>query len=110
MFEFHEKKKILDLISAYDSLLSENVSVLKKIVMSDEKWTIYNNMEWKRFQSKWNTQPLTTSKSGDHVLPPVKLSDDSTQWKASRISQWKSSSIRIMQDRMLHWWTGKNYV
>ena len=51
MFEFHEKK-LLDLISAYDSILSENVSVLKKNMMSDEKWTMYGNVEWKRFQSK----------------------------------------------------------
>ena len=70
MFGFHigekqkqkQKQKLPDLISACDSLLNENVSFLKQIMMSNEKWTMYNKVEWKRFQSKWNKQPQTTSK------------------------------------------------
>ena len=44
------EKNLLDRISACDSLLkhNENFPVLKQIVMGDEKWILYNNVEWKR--------------------------------------------------------------
>ena len=43
---------LLDRISARDSPFKckENISLLKHIVMSEEKWILYNNMEWK---SSW---------------------------------------------------------
>ena len=44
------RKNFLDRISACDSLLkrNENVPFLKQIVMDNEKWILYNNVEWKR--------------------------------------------------------------
>ena len=44
------EKNLLDHISAWDSLLkrNENVLFLKQIVTGDEKWILYNNVEWKR--------------------------------------------------------------
>ena len=38
-------------ILSYDSLLkhSKNILFLKQTVTSDEKWILYNNMEWKRW-------------------------------------------------------------
>ena len=48
------EKNLLDPISAYDSLLkcNENVPFLKQIVIGDEKWVLYNNVEWKRSWGK----------------------------------------------------------
>ena len=31
--------------------------------MGDEKWILYNNVEWKRSWGKWNEPPSTTSKA-----------------------------------------------
>ena len=44
------EKKLLDRISACNSLLkrNENVPFLKRIVIGDEKWILYNKVEWKR--------------------------------------------------------------
>ena len=44
------EKKLLDRISACDSLLkcNENVPFLKQIMMGDEKWILYNNVEQKK--------------------------------------------------------------
>ena len=54
MFGFHISEKNLDHISIRDSLLksNENVPFLKQIVMGDEKWILYNNVEWKRSWGK----------------------------------------------------------
>ena len=48
------KKNLLDLISACSFLLkrNENVPFLKQIVTGDEKWILYNNVEWKRWWGK----------------------------------------------------------
>ena len=48
------EKNLLDRISACDSLLkrNENVLFLKQIVMGDEKWILYNNVERKRSWGK----------------------------------------------------------
>ena len=48
------EKNLLDCISICDSLLkcSENVPFLKQIVTGYEKWTLYSNMEWKRWWGK----------------------------------------------------------
>ena len=48
------EKNLLDHISVYDSPLkrNENFPFLKQIVMADEKWMLYNNMEWKRSWGK----------------------------------------------------------
>ena len=63
------KKTLLDRISIYDSLLkrNENVPFLKLIVAGDEKWILYNNVEWKRSRGKQNEPPPTTPKGG--LLP-----------------------------------------
>ena len=44
------EKNLLDRISACNSLLkhNENIPLVKKIVMGDEKWILCNNMEQKR--------------------------------------------------------------
>ena len=62
------EKKLLDCISACDSLLkrNENVLLLKQIVTGDEKWTLYNNAERKRSWGNWNEPPPTTPKAGLH--------------------------------------------
>ena len=55
MFGFHiSKKNLLDHISAYDFLFKYNecVPFLKQIVMGNEKWKLYNNVEQKRSQGK----------------------------------------------------------
>ena len=41
------EKNLPDHVSACDSLLKHNENVLK-IVMGNEKWILYNNVEWKR--------------------------------------------------------------
>ena len=60
------KKTLLDRISSCDSLLkrNENVPFLKQIVTGDEKWILYNNVEWKRSWGKRNEPPPTTPKAG----------------------------------------------
>ena len=47
-------KNLLDHISSCDSLLkrNENVLFLKQIVMDDEKWILYSNVEQKRWWGK----------------------------------------------------------
>ena len=66
------KKNLLDHISACNSPLkhNENVSFLKQIVTGDEKWILYNNVEWKRSWGKRKEPPPTTPKAGIH---PEKL-------------------------------------
>ena len=48
------KKHLLDHISAHNSLLkhNQNIPFLKSIVMGNEKWILYNNVEWKRSWGK----------------------------------------------------------
>ena len=48
------EKNLLDHISACDSLLkhNENVPFLKQTVIGDEKWILYDNVEWKRSWGK----------------------------------------------------------
>ena len=63
------KKNLLDHISTCGSLLkrNENVPFLKQIVTGDEKWILYNNVEWKRSWGKQNEPPpRTTPKAGLH--------------------------------------------
>ena len=50
------QKNLLDHVSTYDSLLKGNVNVpfLKQAVMGDEKWVLYNTVEWKRPWGKQN--------------------------------------------------------
>ena len=43
---------------------------LKQIVTGDEKWILYNNVDWKRSQGKQNEPPPTTPKARIH---PKKL-------------------------------------
>ena len=63
------EKNLLDRISTCDSLLkqNENVSFLKQVVTGDEKWILYNNVEWKRLWGKRNEPPPTTPKAGLHT-------------------------------------------
>ena len=57
-------KKVLDCISACDSLLKHNKSILflNQIVMDNEEWILYNNVEWKTSWSKQIETPTTSSK------------------------------------------------
>ena len=48
----------------------ENVPFLKQIVVGDEKWTLYSNVEWKRSWGKLNEPPPTTSNA---TLYPKKM-------------------------------------
>ena len=67
------KKNLPDHISICDSLLkrNENIPFLKQMLMGDEKWILYSNMEWKRSWGKQNELPPTTPKAGLH--PKVML-------------------------------------
>ena len=68
-FGFHiSEKNLLDCISSCNSVqkCSENIPVLEQIVTSNEKWMLYNNVEWKRSWGKWNETPPTTSKANLH--------------------------------------------
>ena len=49
---------------------NENIPFLKQIVTGDEKWILYNNVEWKRPWGKGNEPPPTTPKAG---LQPKKV-------------------------------------
>ena len=64
------EENLLDLISTCDSLSllkpNENVPFLKQTVTGDEKWILYNNVEWKRSWGKWNEPPPTTPKASLH--------------------------------------------
>ena len=64
----HKWKNLLDCISSCNCVekCSENIPVLKQIVTSNEKWILYNNVEWKRSWGKWNETPPTTSKANLH--------------------------------------------
>ena len=71
VFGFHvsqAEKNLLDRISSCDSLLKhkESVPFLKQIVTGNEKWMLYNNVEWKRPWGKRNEPPPTTPKAGLH--------------------------------------------
>ena len=59
------EKNLLDRTSSCDSLFkyNKNVPFLKQIVTGDEKWILYNNVEWKRSWDKWNEPPPTTQKA-----------------------------------------------
>ncbi|KAF6130886.1 hypothetical protein HJG60_007843 [Phyllostomus discolor] len=62
------EKNLLDRISACDSLLkrNEDVPFLKQIVMGDEKWILYNNVEPKRSRGKRKEPLPTTPKASLH--------------------------------------------
>ena len=62
------KNNLLDHISTCNSLLKcyKNVPFLKQIVMGDEHWIPYNNVEWERLWGKQNEPPPTTPKAGFH--------------------------------------------
>ena len=62
------EKNLLDHISACDSLLkrNENIPFLKQTVIGNEKWILYNNVEWKRSWGKRNEPPSTTPRASLH--------------------------------------------
>ena len=62
------QKNIFDHISTCNSLLKHNESVpfLKQIVTGNEKWILFNNMEWKRSWDKRNEPPSATPKASLH--------------------------------------------
>ena len=88
------KKNLFDHISICDSLLkcNEDVPFLKQIVMVDEKWILYNNVEWKRSWGKRNEPPPTTPKAGLH---PKKVMYIWWDWRESSImsSFWKTKQL-----------------
>ena len=61
-------ENLLDRISSGDFLLkcNENVLFLRQIVMGNEKWMLYNNVEQKRLWGKRNEPPPTTPKASLH--------------------------------------------
>ena len=74
------KKNLLDCTSSCNSLLkrNENVLFLKQIVTGNEKWVLYNNVEWKRSWDKRNEPPPTTPKASLH---PKKVTCIRWDWK-----------------------------
>ena len=83
------RKNLLDHSSSCDSLLmcNGNAPFLKQIVMCNEKWILYNNVEWKRSQSKRNDPPPTTegqsSSKEDDVVYIVELEGSPLLWAPS---------------------------
>ena len=63
------KKHLFDYTSICDSLLkhNENIPFLKQIVMGNDKWILYNNMEQKRSWGKQNKLLPITSKASLHL-------------------------------------------
>ena len=68
------EKNLLDHICTCDSLLkhNQNVTFLKQIVTGNEKWILYNNVEWKGFWASEmkHHQPYqsqSSTKEGDVV-------------------------------------------
>ena len=56
--------------------------------MGDEKWILYNNVEWKRSWGKQNEPPPTTPKPGLH--PKKVMLCISWDWESSIMSSiWK---------------------
>ena len=53
-------------ISVYMSIPISQFVFLKQIVTGDEKWILYNNVEWKRLWGKQNEPPQTTPKASLH--------------------------------------------
>ena len=108
--------------------------ILKQIVMGNENWTPYNNVEEIMGQVKWTmtnpTKGRSLLKESDFVnmvgflyseflpenqtiptvLLPTKPTESNTWWKASRNNKQKNalSSTRIMLDHLSIWWPGKN--
>ena len=62
------ERNLLDCTSTCDPLLKHNKTVpfLKQIVVGDEKWILYNNVEQKRSWGKRNEPPPATPKAGLH--------------------------------------------
>ena len=59
-----KKENLLDRISTCNCLLkgNKNVPFLKSIVIGDDKWILYDNVQRKRLWDKWNKLPPTTTK------------------------------------------------
>ena len=68
IFGFHVSEEDLDCITACDSLLRHNKTILflKQIVMGSEKWLLCINVEQKRLWGKRNEPSPTTPKAGLH--------------------------------------------
>ena len=62
------EKNPLDYISAFSSVLkcNKNVPFLKQIVLHNEKWILYNNVEQKETWGEQNELPPTTPKASLH--------------------------------------------
>ena len=76
------EENLPDSISTCDSLLkhNENIPFLKQIVMGNEKWTPYNNVEQKKSCGKWSEPWPTPPKASLH-------------WKKVILWTWWDSSI-----------------
>ena len=88
-----EKKNLLDHISTCNSLLkcNENVPFLKQIVTGDEKWKLYNNVEWKKLWGMGDEPPPTRTKAS---LQPkkMKLCICRTGRESSIMRFWKTNN------------------
>ena len=63
-----KEKHLTQRINSYDLLKkrNENDSFLKRLIIGDEKWVVYNNMKRKRSWSRLREPAQTTSKAGIH--------------------------------------------
>ena len=69
MFGIHiSEKNPSDYISTCDFIFKHNEKVpfLKQTVIADEKWILYNHVEWKRWWGKQKEPPSTTPKASLH--------------------------------------------
>ena len=57
---FPISENLLAYISVWNSLIKQNVLFLKEIVMGNEKWILYNKVEYKKLWGKQNRPPLST--------------------------------------------------
>lgn len=74
--EFKEKK-LIDRISACDSLLKRNEiqPILKMLVSRDTKWIVYNNVRHRKTWSKCVYAPSTSTKLSLHPMKVVTKCD-----------------------------------
>ena len=88
------EKNLLDHISTCDSLLNHKkiVLFLKQIVTGNEKWILYNNVEWKRSWGKRNEPPQTTPKTCLHPKKNIYMLCIWWEWQSSIMTSFQKTN------------------
>ena len=94
MFGFHiSEKNFLDHISTCDSLLPcyEKYQLLKQIVMGNEEWILYSDVEQKASWGKQSEPSPTTPMAGLHPKQMMLVYGGIGKESSIMISFWKSN-------------------